>query len=89
MSEKLPAKTESAIRARYLLQRSYFSSVGTSTPLYLVLGNHDGEAGYAFAGKDKRLTQISLAFRKMYFPNPEPDGFYTGNTENDASLGLK
>ncbi len=89
MTEKLPAKTESAIRDRYLLQRSYFDTVCNSVPLYLVLGNHDGEAGYSGAGKDKSLAPFSLTSRKMYFPNPEPDGFYTGNTENDPSLGLK
>jgi hypothetical protein len=89
MSEKLPTKTPDAIHDRYLLQRSYLSTIGHSVPLFLVLGNHDGESGYALAGKDNGLARLSLQFRKMYFPNPEPDGFFTGNTENDASLGLK
>jgi hypothetical protein len=89
MTEKLPAKTTEAIRDRYLLQRSYLSTIGHSFPLFLVLGNLDGESGYALAGKDSALARLSLQFRKMYFPNPEPDGFYTGNAENDASLGPK
>lgn len=89
MSEKLPAKTEDAIRDRYLLQRSYFGTIGHSVPLFLVLGNHDGESGYALAGKDNSLARMSLQFRKLYFPGPEPDGFYTGNAEQDAAMGLK
>lgn len=89
MSEKLPAKTPEAIRDRYLLQRSYFGTIGHSIPLYLVLGNHDGETGYTVAGTDSSLARLSLQFRKMYFPNPEPDGFYSGNPENDPAMGLR
>lgn len=89
MSEKLASKTPDNIRAQYLRQRSYFGSIGHSVPLFLVLGNHDGEAGYAPGGKDNSLALLSLQFRKMYFPNPESDGFYTGNTENDAAFGLR
>ena len=38
------ATREQAAR-QYLAQRYYFGTIGTSVPLYLVLGNHDGEAG--------------------------------------------
>ncbi len=89
MTEKLADRSGASIRSRYLLQRSYLGTIGNSVPLFLVLGNHDGEAGYALAGNDKSLAVLSLRFRQMYFPNPEPDGFYSGNAENDAALGLK
>ena len=89
MSEKLPSKTSDNIRAQYLRQRSYFGSIGHSVPLFLVLGNHDGEAGYALDGKDRNLALLSLQFRKIYFPNPEPDGFYTGNAVNAKDTGLR
>jgi len=89
MAEKLPVKSTDAIRSQYIRQRLYFSTIGHSVPLFLVLGNHDGEAGYAPGGKDNSLALLSLQFRKMYFPNPEPDGFYTGNAVIDADTGLR
>ena len=45
MSEKLPNKTQSEITKRHLLLRSYFDLVCHSVPLYLVIGNHEGEWG--------------------------------------------
>jgi hypothetical protein len=52
-----------------------------------VLGNHDGEAGYALDGTKENIAVLSSQFRKLYFPNPEPDGFYTGNSGNEAFTG--
>jgi len=89
MTDKLPVKNTDTIRARYILQRTYLNTVGHSVPLFLVLGNHDGETGYALNGKDRSLALLSLQFRKMYFPNPEPDGFYTGNAVNEKDTGLR
>ena len=65
---------------QYLAQRSYFGQVCGSIPLYLTLGNHDGESGKSLrAGADSGAVW-SNTMRKTYFPNPSPDGFYTGNT---------
>jgi hypothetical protein len=89
MSEKLPVKSTDAIRNQYLRQRSYLGTVGSSVPVFLVLGNHDGEAGYALGGKDNSLALLSLQFRKMYFPDPEPDGFYSGNAVTEPGTGLR
>jgi hypothetical protein len=89
MTEKLPEKTPGAIRNRYLMQRGSLGTVGHSVPIFLALGNHDGEAGYALNGKDRDLALRSLQFRKMYFPNPEPDGFYTGNSATEADTGTR
>ena len=38
--------SESAVRARTELARRWFETVGHSLPLFLVLGNHDGESGW-------------------------------------------
>lgn len=43
MTEKHPNR-ESAAK-QYVAQRYYFGQIGHSAPLYLVLGNHDGESG--------------------------------------------
>jgi len=89
MVDKLPDKTYDPVEKRYQVQRSYFSLLCHSCPLYLVLGNHDGETGWGQSGKDKDLFQWSLGLRKQYFPNPEPDGFYTGADWEDPELGQR
>ena len=61
---------------QYLAQRYYFGLIGRSAPVFLALGNHDGEGGSRDGGA---MSDWSLANRKKYFPNPEPDSFFTGN----------
>jgi hypothetical protein len=89
MTDKLSVKNEQAYLDQYLSQRSYFDTIGHSVPLFLVLGNHDGEAGYAQDEKSHDIAPSSLRLRKMYFPNPEPDGFYTGNAATGGLTGLR
>ncbi len=85
MTDKHPDR-ESAHR-QYLAQRYYFGQVAHATPLFLVLGNHDGESGRLAAGPDS-LGVWSNGMRKKYFPNPVPDSFYTGNSAAHAEAGL-
>lgn len=87
MTDKLPVKNKETYKNQYLLQRSYIDTVGHSVPLFLVPGNHDGEAGYALDGTGNNIAVQSLQFRQQYFPNPEPDGFYTGNSVNEKFTG--
>lgn len=68
------ASTETAAN-QYYAQRYYFGLIGDQVPLFLALGNHDGEE---FPGS---LRDWSLGKRKQYFLNPEPDHFYSGNLE--------
>lgn len=89
MTDKLPVKNKETYLLQYLGQRSYINTVGHSVPLFLVPGNHDGEAGYAMDGTRNNIAVQSLQFRKQYFPNPEPDGFYTGNSVNEGITGLR
>jgi len=89
MTDKLPDKSHDQIEQRYLLQRSYFSLLCHSCALYLVLGNHDGEAGWAWNGKPDSWSAWSTLLRKHYFENPEPDDFYTGSQHEDPVLGRR
>ena len=89
MSDKVRPKTYEAIEQRYRVQRSYFSLLRHSAPLFLVLGNHDGEAGREFDGTADNLAVWSTLFRKYYFPNPQPDGFYTGSETEEEFVGLR
>ena len=76
---------------RYLLQRSYADLVGHSSPIFLVVGNHEEEEGWNLddtADPADSRPIMSTNARKRYFlnPVPTPDGFYTGNTDTHPSL---
>lgn len=73
---------------QYLAQRHYFGLLCHSAPLFLVLGNHDGETARRFSGREECMAGWSNTMRKRYFPNPVPDDFYTGNATRVEPLGL-
>lgn len=84
MTEKY--KPYTAAEQQYLAQRYYMSQVSQTAPLFLVLGNHDGEG--APSGNAGYETSIWAAdMRTKYFPNPVSDGFYTGNSNPDSTVG--
>lgn len=74
---------------QYVAQRYYFGQLCHSAPLFMVLGNHDGEVGYASDGPHS-MAAWSFAQRTKYFPAPEitnnadgktpGDGMYSGRT---------
>lgn len=66
----------------YLAQRYYYGLLCHSAPLFLALGNHDGEPG----GRRRSRTG-ALSLRKAFFPNPQPDAFYTGNRHEEPGAG--
>jgi len=86
MSEKHPDR-ESAAK-QYLAQRYYFGQTCQSVPLFLVLGNHDGESPRGRGDASDSLAVWSNMMRKRYFPNPVPDGFFTGNANMHPEAGL-
>jgi hypothetical protein len=76
-----------AAEAQYQAQRYYFSLLGQTSPLYLVIGNHDGEDS-SRGGKTSEMPTWSAQLRTTYFPNPVPDAFYSGNSTPDKTLGM-
>ena len=86
MTDKHP--TREAAAAQYLAQRDFFGLIGHSVPLFLMLGNHDGEAGRYVDGTAGSLAVWSHAQRTSLFPNPLPDGFFSGNEQSDPHAGL-
>lgn len=84
MTDKVKPYTNA--EPQYWAQRYYLSQVGQDAPLFLVLGNHDGEG--APKGKDgEEMSVWSAKLRTMLFPNPVPNDFYTGNTTPNSSVG--
>jgi len=84
MTDKHATREEAA--RQYLAQRFYLNQIGS--PLFLTLGVHDGEASRNDDGSPDSLAAWSNAIRKKYFPNPQPDNFYTGDSAPRAPSGL-
>ncbi len=84
MTEKY--KPYTAASAQYLAQRYYFSQVAQTAPLFLTLGNHDGE-GASHGNSANEMSDWATRMRTAYFPNPVPDGFYMGNSTPDKTVG--
>jgi predicted phosphodiesterase len=85
MTEKYEKYTDAL--PQYLAQRYYFGKVAHSSPLFLVLGNHDGERLDRYDGTADCMPVWSCLTRKRYFPNPSPDGSYTGNKTEKKQAG--
>jgi hypothetical protein len=79
--------TEAEAKAAYLVQRQPASLdiTGADIPFFLAIGNHENEEGWnwddTFTAPDGSLAIRGIKQRKLYFPNPVPDDFYTGNTD--------
>jgi len=89
MSEKQPGVNQGIITSRHLLYRPYFNNVCHSIPLFLALGNHEGEAGWLLDGTSTSVPVMTTNTRKLYYPNPVPDSFYTGDTIAEDFVGLR
>ncbi|MCE1188673.1 MAG: metallophosphoesterase [Ignavibacteria bacterium] len=89
MSEKLPVITQNEIVKRHFLLRSFFDITCHSVPLFLVQGNHDGELGWRLDTTANNLPVWETNIRKNYYPNPQPDGFYSGNSIAEPYVGLR
>jgi hypothetical protein len=88
MTEKFASTQEEVLR-RYIETRAFFDIPGGSAPLFLVNGNHDGEFGWMFSSSNQNNDAYwALAARKLYYPNPYPDSFYSGSSTLDSSVGL-
>lgn len=78
MTDKHAARTEAA--RQYLAQRYYLGQIGSSIPVLLALGTHEGETAKYNDGSADNLALWANQQRTQLFPNPEPDAFYSGNT---------
>lgn len=80
--------TNDTVAGRYTLQVPYLARVGHSTPLFLVNGNHEQAARYLLDGTPNNVAVWAQNARNRYFPQPAPDGFYSGNSEVVPHIGL-
>jgi hypothetical protein len=72
--------TKDTILYRCNLLRSYYERINHSVPLFIALGNHEGEAGWNLKSGGDNFAVWSTNERKRFFMNPYPNDFYTGDT---------
>ncbi len=89
MTEKFPLVNKYYIEQRNLLYRNFWDNACQSVPLYIVVGNHEGELGWLNTQQTDDEFYLTNSIRKKYYPNPQPDGFYTGNNLDDKFLGKR
>ena len=76
-------------QASFKNPRYYMSLVGSSAPVYLANGNHEGENGWLDNGSPESITVWSSQVRKLLFANPYPNDFYSGDKTNYPYTGLR
>lgn len=79
---------EDAVK-RHLDQRPFLDLICHSAPFFFVLGNHEGEQGWRLDGTPDNLAVWAANARKLVYPLPVPDGFYTGNVDEVEFVGLR
>ena len=71
------------------LLRSYYETSSHSVPLYIALGNHEGEAGWNLNGNPNNIAVWDAQQRKKFFLNPSPNTFYSGDTSHQNYIGQR
>ena len=93
MSDKLKNAAKivpkDTITFRSNLLRSFYEKICHSIPLFIALGNHEGEAGWLLTGNENTIPVWGTNDRKKFFTNPYPNEFYTGDTTNHKFVGLR
>jgi uncharacterized protein (TIGR03437 family) len=73
--------TEPGVLARAQLHRSFYDLITGSVPLFLTIGNHEGEWGSNLNGSPQDFAIWDTEYRNMYFPDPVPDSFFSGDSQ--------
>jgi hypothetical protein len=93
MSDKLrtPAKVipRDTVTYRAKMMRRYYEKMGHSVPIFITIGNHEGECGWLNNGTASNVAVWGTVDRKKYFMNPEPGTFYTGDTTQYPFVGRR
>lgn len=84
-----PAANPASVDARYRYEQANFATVAHSAPVFLVNGNHEGEAGWMTNGTAQNIAVWTTLARQQYFVNPVPDGFYSGDTAAEPFVGQR
>ena len=76
--------TSQELAQLHLDYRPFLGTVCHSIPFLFCLGNHEGENSYYLGiNPPSNLAVQGTLWRKYYYPNPQPDGFYSGNAQQE------
>lgn len=76
--------TSQEVDALHKDYRQYLGAICHSIPFYVALGNHEGENDYYLSkNPPNNLAVWGTQWRKYYYPNPFPNSFYSGNTDDE------
>jgi 3',5'-cyclic AMP phosphodiesterase CpdA len=75
------------VRQVYLKQLPYLGLLAHSSPLFLVNGNHEQAARANLDGTANNVAVWAQNSRNSLFPQPAPDGFYSGDKEDVPHIG--
>ena len=78
--------TYAELDALHAERRPFFDVAGRVAPLFLCIGNHEGETiGYEHPDTNANpICTYATQTRLRHYPNPVPNGFYSGNTNADV-----
>lgn len=82
------AVTQAQVAERYTIQRPYLGVLGRGAAIFLVNGNHEQAARYLLDGTPNNVAVWAQNARNAHYPQPAPDGFYSGNAEPVEHIGL-
>jgi hypothetical protein len=69
----------------YLSQRIHLGIISHSSPIFLAIGNHENEEGWNIDDTPFSQAIASINGRKMYYPTPTTDSFYTADTNTSLT----
>lgn len=71
----------------YETHRQWLEIIGSSTPVFLVNGNHEQAAAYLLDGTTTNPAVLAGKSRVKYFPLPAPDDFYSVDSTQVEGIG--
>ncbi len=84
MTDKFRTDYKESLK-QYIAQHYFFGIACHSLPLFLTIGNHDGETGKQNGKQGNSITAWATAVRKQYYCNPQSDAFFSGNINGDEN----
>jgi len=81
----VPAMTNEISDSLHKYYRPFLGQICHSVPYFFCMGNHEGEFDYYLnQNPPDNIAVWGTLWRKFYYANPFPNGFYSGNTDIES-----
>ena len=84
--DTLKTVNQETVTALYVNQRQWLNLV--NAPVFLVNGNHEQASMANLDGTPNNVAVWAQTARNLYYPQPAPDNFYTGDLDQVDNIGL-